>query len=60
MQEPTSYTHRYSYISGNQTDIIILPGVMQTIKKIFYKDHVVRCRLRRRREAKPTPTESIL
>jgi hypothetical protein len=35
---------------------------MQTNKKIFYKDHVVRCRLRRRRRRRRSrpPTEAIL
>jgi hypothetical protein len=29
-------------------------------QKIFYKDHVVRCRLRRRRRRSRPPTEAIL
>jgi hypothetical protein len=36
-----------------------MTGVMQSNKKLFYKDHVVRCRLRRRRRRSRPPTESI-
>jgi hypothetical protein len=37
-----------------------MTGIMQSIKELFYKDHVVRCRLRRRRRRSRPPTEAIL